>query len=101
MLTQSDKLIAVREAARKSGRTAETVRRWIWEGKLPAQKLGNQLFVREADLARRILRLGGRDVAGKMSLLVDIRASRERIARRLGGDLDILTILDSSREAHP
>jgi excisionase family DNA binding protein len=43
--------LSVKEAARLCGRNPETVRRWIWEGKLPARKLGNQLFIRRADLA--------------------------------------------------
>jgi excisionase family DNA binding protein len=46
-----DQLISVREAARECGRNAETVRRWIWSGKLPAEKLGNQLFIRRSTLA--------------------------------------------------
>ena len=29
----------------------ETIRRWIWGGKLPAQKLGNQLFIKKSDFA--------------------------------------------------
>ncbi len=45
-----DELISVREAARECGRNMETIRRWIWGGKLPAQKLGNQLFIRRNDL---------------------------------------------------
>ena len=45
-----DKLISVREAAKECGRNPETVRRWIWSGKLPAEKLGNQLFVRTSSL---------------------------------------------------
>jgi excisionase family DNA binding protein len=44
-------LISVREAAMECGRNMETVRRWIWAGKLPAEKLGNQLFIRKKDLA--------------------------------------------------
>ena len=43
-------LISVREAAKESGRGIETVRRWIWSGKLPAQKFGNPLFVKRNDL---------------------------------------------------
>jgi len=42
--------MTVREAARVCGRSPETVRRWIWDGKLAAEKLGNQLFVRRQDL---------------------------------------------------
>ena len=46
-----DERINVREAAKECGRNPETVRRWVWSGKLPAQKLGNQLFIRRSDLA--------------------------------------------------
>src|SRR3970282_1899790 len=45
-------LLTVREVARRCRRSEETVRRWIWSGKLPAKKLGNQLFVEAAELAR-------------------------------------------------
>jgi excisionase family DNA binding protein len=48
---QKQALISVREAAKECGRNMETVRRWIWAGKLPAEKLGNQLFIRKEDLA--------------------------------------------------
>ncbi len=37
--------ISVREAARRTGRSAETVRRWIWSGRLPATKRGNTYYV--------------------------------------------------------
>lgn len=47
---QKDDLITVREAAKVCGRNAETVRRWIWDDKLPAEKLGNQLFIRRSAL---------------------------------------------------
>jgi excisionase family DNA binding protein len=37
--------ISVREAARRTGRSPETVRRWIWSGRLPATKRGNTYYV--------------------------------------------------------
>ena len=40
----------MREAARRVHRAEETIRRWIWAGKLPARKLGNSYQVRESDL---------------------------------------------------
>lgn len=40
----------MREAARRVNRAEETIRRWIWAGKLPARKLGQSYQVREADL---------------------------------------------------
>ena len=35
----------MREAARRTGRSAETIRRWIWSGRLPATKRGNTYVV--------------------------------------------------------
>ncbi|HEX9035220.1 MAG TPA: helix-turn-helix domain-containing protein [Streptosporangiaceae bacterium] len=32
--------LSVREAARRAGRSEETIRRWIWSGRLPATKRG-------------------------------------------------------------
>ncbi len=33
--------LTVREAARRAHRSEETIRRWIWSGRLPARKDGN------------------------------------------------------------
>jgi excisionase family DNA binding protein len=44
-------MITVPEAARRIGRNPETVRRWIREGRLPAQRVGTQHLVSEEDLA--------------------------------------------------
>ena len=43
-------MITVPEAARRLGKNPETVRRWIREGKLPAQRIGTQHLIAEADL---------------------------------------------------
>lgn len=43
-------MVGVRDAARLVGRTPETIRRWVWSGRLQATKQGNQLFIRRADL---------------------------------------------------
>ena len=37
--------LTVPEAARRVGRSPETVRRWIWNGRLPSEKIGNQHLV--------------------------------------------------------
>lgn len=42
--------LTVREAARRVHRAEETIRRWIWTGKLPARKLGTGYQVQERDL---------------------------------------------------
>ena len=49
-MTEEADLMTVREIARACHRSEETVRRWIWSGKLPARKLGNQLFARRSDV---------------------------------------------------
>jgi excisionase family DNA binding protein len=53
----------IRDAARLTGRSAETIRRWVWAGMLPARKSGKRLIVSRGDLQalagtdRRILSL--------------------------------------------
>ncbi len=96
-----ENLITVREAAHECHRTTETVRRWIWEGKLPAKKLGNQLFIKRGDLARLVGPRQQRRVKDELALLERIRELRERIARRIGGTIDVIEALDRSREGHP
>lgn len=44
-------MLTVPEAARRTGRNPETIRRWIREGKLPARKVGTQHVIEEVDLA--------------------------------------------------
>jgi excisionase family DNA binding protein len=43
-------MITVPEAARRTGRNPETIRRWIREGKLRSQKVGTQHTIDERDL---------------------------------------------------
>lgn len=43
-------MVDVHEAARLVGRSAETVRRWVWSGKVGAVKQGNKYFVPRAEL---------------------------------------------------
>ena len=42
--------LTVPEAARRTGRNPETIRRWIREGKLPSRKVGTQHMIEEDDL---------------------------------------------------
>lgn len=44
-------MLTVPEAAQRVGRNAETVRRWIREGRMPARKVGTQWILEEDDLA--------------------------------------------------
>lgn len=43
-------MITVPEAARRSGKDPETIRRWIRSGRLAARKIGTQHVIEETDL---------------------------------------------------
>lgn len=43
-------MLTVPEAARRTGRNPETIRRWIRSGRLRAHKVGTQHVIDEADL---------------------------------------------------
>lgn len=43
-------MLTVPEAAKRTGRNPETIRRWIREGKLRATKIGTQHILDEQDL---------------------------------------------------
>lgn len=47
---RDDGELDVTAAAGIAGRTAETIRRWVWSGRLAARKSGNRLLVKRADV---------------------------------------------------
>lgn len=95
-----EELISVREAARECGRNMETVRRWIWAGKLPAEKLGNQLFIRRSDLTAfyRKLNISKREPVAKSDFLQRALVLQSRIRARTGTGFDITALIKESRE---
>jgi len=52
--------LTVPEAARRTGRNPETIRRWIREGKLQSRKVGTQHVIEEDDLADAVRGVAGR-----------------------------------------
>jgi excisionase family DNA binding protein len=50
--------ITVREAAHRTHRSPETIRRWIWSGRLPAIKRGNTYYVDVAQLDGLAVEMG-------------------------------------------
>lgn len=94
-------LLTVREAAARCHRNPETIRRWIWNGKLTARKLGNQLFVREGDLHPILTASRAAEIEAQLKLLQEIDESRERIRQRLGGTVNVLELLDEGRASRP
>ena len=104
--------ITVAEAARRMGRSIEQVRRYLREGKLKGERIGQQWFVDEASLGEPVFRYKRsparptgqvREVAAIMdseaiamgrieTLIREVEASREEIGRRLGGNVDISVV---------
>lgn len=56
---QSSDLIDIRAAARLAGRSPETIRRWVWSGRLPARRRGNRLYVAPGDVTALVVGRGG------------------------------------------
>jgi len=100
MANEADsELFSVREAARECGRNPETVRRWVWSGKLPAEKLGNQLFIKKTDLALFCRETAVRpyDAGTKSGLIERMRNLRNGIRTR-SGNLDVGDTIEEMRE---
>ena len=43
-------MVSVQDAAQMAGRSPETIRRWVWSGRVHAIKQGNKLLLRRSDL---------------------------------------------------
>ncbi|MBI2830233.1 MAG: helix-turn-helix domain-containing protein [Chloroflexi bacterium] len=94
----NEELINIREAAKQCGRNPETVRRWIWSGKLRAEKLGNQLFIKRDDLASYCRETAVAYRAGARADLMDeMRDLRESIRAR-AGNFDVVADIEKMRE---
>ncbi len=95
----TEQLISVKEAARESSRSMETVRRWIWSGKLPAHKLGNQLFIKRSDW-EIFLRYANTQRDDRLRFIERATALREKIRARTGTNFDIPALIEESRQRH-
>ena len=94
-----EELVSVKEAAKESGRNMETVRSWIWSGKLPAQKLGNQLFIKRSDW-EIFLKDMNKQRDDRFRFIERATALRERIRARTGTNFDISALTEESRQRH-
>ena len=85
--------LPLRDVARQLDRSVEQVRRYIREGKLPAQKLGLQWFVDQRDVDR----FRGNQASGdRIGVIEQARELREQI-RRESGMIDVIALLDELR----
>ncbi len=89
-------MLAVREVATEYRRNPETIRRWVWAGKLSAQKLGNQLFINKKDLLK--LKEGERGKPEKSpDFLKRAQVLQEKIRARTKTDFDPSFLIEKSR----
>lgn len=98
-----EELVSVREVANECERNMETVRRWIWAGKLPAEKLGNQLFIKRGDLNifRRKLNISKREAASNPEFLRRAALLQNKIRARTRTEFDIAALIRESRQKNP
>lgn len=96
-MVEPGETLTLKEVARELGRSLEQVRRYVREGKLPAQKLGMQWFVSRRALA--VFQGNGAKVT-QPDILARIRALREQIRARVGS-IDVVELLDEDRRSHP
>jgi excisionase family DNA binding protein len=90
-------LISVKEAAKESRRNMETVRRWIWTGKLPAQKLGNQLFIKKDDWENFLSGMN-KQKNDRFRFIEHAVALQEKIRVRTRMEFDIAALIAESRK---
>lgn len=98
-VSRLEELVSVREASRESGRNTETVRRWIWSGKLPAQKLGNQLFIKRSAL-ETFLKDANKQKGDRFRFIERAVALQERIRAKTGVEFDVSALVEESRQRH-
>ncbi|MFZ5849879.1 MAG: helix-turn-helix domain-containing protein [Actinomycetota bacterium] len=87
MASGGAELIDVRAAAQLAHRSPETIRRWVWSGRLAAQRQGNRLVVARSDvqrLSRAGTQPGGRETPLREPLTWTEWSRRVREARRSG-----------------
>src|SRR5207244_5488687 len=86
----------IRAAARLTGRSTETVRRWVWSGRLRARKLGRRLFVLRSDVEA----LAGSQQTRPLSL-TEWRASPNKILRRAAAGKSASDLVLAARRDRP
>lgn len=94
----------MRDAAALVGRAPETIRRWVWSGRLAARKKGNRLIVRRDDLVRAAGRMdaeGPPGLAAWAERAQRWRDSRDPVAGADESAVDILLAERSRRAAPP
>ena len=113
-------MVTVQEAAKRLNRSIEQVRRYLREGKLPGEHIGNQWFIRESAVAYWIGQREGEEVVTRepenRKTLREMSPQEqweffEQVDRRgvqirqqwkqLGVDVDVAALIREIREEEP
>jgi excisionase family DNA binding protein len=96
-MIETEGMITVAEAAKRLDRSIEQVRRYLREGKLKGQRVGNQWFVDKASLKE-----AGKEPAPLIprELMEEIKRARKAIFQRNGIVFDAVQMVRESREGH-
>ena len=88
-MTDADPIgaLTIREAADYAGRTPETIRRWVWSGRLTAHKQGNRLVVPRADVEHLAGAIAADTLSAWRQRLVATKALERVGTRRSAADL--------------
>ena len=98
-MIETNGMITVAEAAKRLGRSIEQVRRYLREGKLKGQRVGNQWFVDEESLKAKRAKKDFEPLVPP-ELMREIDETREAIYRRNGIVFDVVAMLNEERESH-
>lgn len=94
-------MIDVRCAAALVRRHPETVRRWVWSGRLAAQRQGNRLLMARADV-EAVAASEGRALTSLAAWADRARAAREATGARVSGSSAAeLVIEDRAQRSRP
>jgi excisionase family DNA binding protein len=97
--TPGDDLIDVRGAATLVGRHPETIRRWVWSGRIAARREGRRLLVARADL-EALAASEGRAKASLATWAERARSAQEAAGRsRSGSSAAALVIEDRAQRS--
>ena len=78
------------QAASLTGRSPETIRRWVWSGRLRAGKRGNKIFIDRGDLEAAAGTVGLRDAISLGSWLRGLEAAGLKNEAREGSVSDLV-----------
>jgi excisionase family DNA binding protein len=93
--------IDVRGAAALVGRHPETIRRWVWSGRLAARRQGNRLLMARADV-EALAASEGRALTSLAAWANRARAARESAgAKGSGSSAAELVIEDRAQRSRP